>query len=293
MAFFGFPQGATHFGAATTTFGAAPTLFGTVPTFGVAPTTFGTNFCAPVFPTTFHAVGASLHAPVADTNGTKLTYLPSRGLAEGIRYALSLAQIPWVEEHLTEPEQFEALKDTCKLPFDQVPLLEFRGGFLVQSGATIRAIGRHSGLYGATPAEAYRVDSLLDAANDVLMPIMQLPFQGRTPEKLSAALEGFVKKVAIFERLFEHQEETGRDFPFLVRPTPTVADSQLALALRWAVDELGEPAADAIAEAPLVARFLEVFESIPQIAAYLAGPQRLPIPDDATLALVKKVFGRE
>ncbi|CAB3404420.1 unnamed protein product [Caenorhabditis bovis] len=94
----------------------------------------------------------------------KLTYFPSRGLAEVSRQLFVLAGVEFEDEKL-DFDQFSKQKPT--LPFGQVPVLTIDGlTEIPQSVAIARYLARKFGYAGKTPEEEAWVDALADQFKD-------------------------------------------------------------------------------------------------------------------------------
>ena len=111
----------------------------------------------------------------------RLTYFSSRGLAEPIRLLLAEADVSYQAVHLgtwnpgNQPDDFQRLVASGRLPFGAVPLWEEDDGFsLVQSEAILRHLARTRGLYGATPEEAARADQIAEAIKEVRAELSKL-----------------------------------------------------------------------------------------------------------------------
>lgn len=75
-----------------------------------------------------------------------LTYLDIAGIAEPIRLALTIGEIPF-EDRRVSYAQIAELRAAGKLPSGQVPTLEIDGVLYGQSAALLRWAGRKAGLY--------------------------------------------------------------------------------------------------------------------------------------------------
>ncbi|PRP89276.1 hypothetical protein PROFUN_02150 [Planoprotostelium fungivorum] len=94
-----------------------------------------------------------------------LTYFARRGLGEMPRLILVESGIEWTDNRV---DTIDDLKASGKLPYGQVPLLEYPDGFSIsQSGAIVRHIARQHGLYGKNDKEAAEADMVFDGANDL------------------------------------------------------------------------------------------------------------------------------
>jgi glutathione S-transferase len=97
----------------------------------------------------------------------KLKYFSHGGLAEAIRLAFFIGEVPFVDERLTE-EQFAELKPS--LPYGQVPVLDIDDGKVVvaQSQALLRYAGRLAKLYPVNnPLAALKIDEILNVLDEL------------------------------------------------------------------------------------------------------------------------------
>uniref|UniRef100_K3W6R0 GST N-terminal domain-containing protein n=1 Tax=Globisporangium ultimum (strain ATCC 200006 / CBS 805.95 / DAOM BR144) TaxID=431595 RepID=K3W6R0_GLOUD len=104
----------------------------------------------------------------------KLSYFAHGGLAEAIRLAFFLGDVPFDDERLTEQE-FAVRK--AELPYGQVPVLEIsspNGGsgevaVVAQSQALLRFAGRIAKMYPSSnnPVAALQVDELLNTLDEL------------------------------------------------------------------------------------------------------------------------------
>ena len=98
------------------------------------------------------------------TPSLRLTYLDIKGYAEPIRLALTVGDIPF-EDVRTDYAGVHALRESGRLPFGQVPLLEIDGVPHCQSLALLRYAGIASGLY--PPELQLRVDGVEETLQDI------------------------------------------------------------------------------------------------------------------------------
>ncbi|GIL57255.1 hypothetical protein Vafri_12500 [Volvox africanus] len=116
----------------------------------------------------------------------KIHYFPVPGRAEVARLILSIGGIPYEDVHYTHATFPEAKP---KMPFGQVPVLEFPDGkLLAQSGAINRYTAKLAGLYPEDPLKAARADEadfLLVDFMDLFSPTWFLPRE----EKIKAQQE--------------------------------------------------------------------------------------------------------
>ena len=101
----------------------------------------------------------------------KLYYFNIKGKGESIRLICAYGGLK-LEDHRFESRcQFLAMKDSSRLSFGQVPMLEVDGkATMVQSAAIMRYLGKLTGLY---PMDdhilAQKIDAIMDQVSDVFM----------------------------------------------------------------------------------------------------------------------------
>ena len=95
----------------------------------------------------------------------KLHYFDFYGRAESIRFLASHGKVQ-LETVIVEDESMPGLKESGKLEFGQLPILEVDGKYLAQSWAILRFLGRQHGYYPSDPEVAYQIDSTIDAVED-------------------------------------------------------------------------------------------------------------------------------
>ena len=156
----------------------------------------------------------------------KLYYFDIYGRAEAIRMLLSHAKQEF-EDHRITGEQLAELKESGKLEFGQVPMLEHDGKHLVQSWAILRYIGKLFGYYPESGEDAWKVDSTVDAVEDFLGRYYRANFEKDAERKKQlegeflAWLPGWLK--AISKRI-----ENNEDPKYAVGTKRTIADFALA-----------------------------------------------------------------
>jgi len=77
----------------------------------------------------------------------KLHYFKGRGRAETTRWMLAINNIDFINISLEDYNDFDNLKTSGKLPFNQLPLLELDDLKLSQSNAMISFLARRGDLW--------------------------------------------------------------------------------------------------------------------------------------------------
>jgi glutathione S-transferase len=211
-----------------------------------------------------------------------LTYFVGRGRAETTRWMLAVSETPFRNVGLTQPEDFEALRASGRLPFNQLPLLDLDGLELSQSTAMNRHLARRGGFYGDEDVERTMIDMVAGAVADFVEPALSAPFQP-TPEQARANLETAMRK---FGDRFEARLADGRK---------NVAGGRLSFAdvvLAEATTHYVEIAADILDRTPRLAAHRKRVTAHQGIAAYLASPERWPLADADYVISVAKVLRR-
>jgi glutathione S-transferase len=99
----------------------------------------------------------------------KLYYFNARGRAEVSRLILAVAGQNY-EDIRYERDQWPAHKS--EMPLGQVPVLEFDGVKLPQSGAITRFLAQQFNLAGKDNFEQAKVDAVVDTMNDLMTPFI-------------------------------------------------------------------------------------------------------------------------
>merc|ERR1719158_2146978 len=94
----------------------------------------------------------------------KLSYFNARARGETARLILAHAGVRYTDQRLTS-EQFESVKS--KLPYGQLPTLNYKGVLLCQSMAIARFLANEFGLAGKNSVENAQADEIADAINDL------------------------------------------------------------------------------------------------------------------------------
>mmetsp|Transcript_46175 Transcript_46175/g.121021 ORF Transcript_46175/g.121021 Transcript_46175/m.121021 type:complete len:820 (-) Transcript_46175:515-2974(-) len=198
----------------------------------------------------------------------RLTYWDGRGNAEIIRLALAASGTEWHEgvalddprfKNISSEEQMKQLMSAGVLAFDQLPLLELDGLFLVQKMATIRHIARTRGLYGSTPAEAARIDIAVEGLMDY-----------RSSKPLKA---GNGRYLPLFERLVRANCDGAQATTYFVGSKMSIAD----VVFFWIMAEREEYEAY-LEPYPLLKALYALVGASDGIATYMSSGRRYPRP---------------
>ncbi|CDW71686.1 glutathione s-transferase [Stylonychia lemnae] len=137
----------------------------------------------------------------------KVHYFEGYGKAEAIRMLLAHAKADW-ESVNYDDEQFKALKESGKLEFGQVPVLEREGKLYSQSQAILRGLGIAHGYYPSDPYHAYLADSMLDYLSDFSSARVKALYY-HDPEAKEKMIADFIAKnvPALFEAIQKRLEE--------------------------------------------------------------------------------------
>jgi len=158
----------------------------------------------------------------------KVVYFDGRGRAEGIRWILTFAKVPFEDSRLSF-EQWGAQKETS--PSKQLPMLECtkdgKTQRMVQSFAIARAVACWNNLAGKTPCEHGACDEIVECLRDFAEPAAQAHF-----EKDEKRKEEMVNKLKTETgpRVFTYLEKriTDNGAKYLVGDAYTYADILVA-----------------------------------------------------------------
>ncbi|KAI1727518.1 putative glutathione S-transferase 7 [Ditylenchus destructor] len=143
----------------------------------------------------------------------KITYFPTRGLAEMSRCVLAYAGVDFEDVRITA-EEWPALKP--KTPYEQLPVLEVDGVQIGQSGAMARFLARRFGLAGKTDIESALLDSIADLLKDFqgeVIPYFMVAAGRREGDKDKLYKESFLPATERhFPRVVKLLNESGSGF---------------------------------------------------------------------------------
>jgi len=215
------------------------------------------------------------------TNIVKLHYFPGRGRAETTRWMLAINQIKFNNIPIETPEMLLDLRDSRKLPFDQMPLLEIDGLNLSQSSAMVRYLARKGGYYGRRDEDAVWCDMIAGAVSDFGETALQAAFQPTKGIAIKALQERFNKFGPRFEnRLNESGLCAGNKLTF--------SDVLLAEALNSYLEWIP----NILDKTPFLNDLYKKVISTPGISHYLKSSQRYPMSGNNYVIDVARVLQR-
>ena len=213
----------------------------------------------------------------------KLHYFKGRGRAETTRWMLAINNIDFINISLEDYNDFDDLKASGKLPFNQLPLLELDDLKLSQSSAMISFLARRGDLYGKTNEDAVRCDMLVGAVGDFNVPAMQFTFKAHKDEA-SRDLDESLKKFGKHFELILTQNES----EFLVGQKLSVADIIMAESLTSFI----EFCPTCLNNYPLLKQLQEKVVSEHNINEYLNSSNRWRLPDEQYIIDIARVLCR-
>ena len=188
----------------------------------------------------------------------KVHYFDAYGKAEALRMLLAHAKLEFENVHYTHATLPEA-KDSGNLEFGQLPVLEIDGKFFAQSQATLRMLGKQHGYYPADAYEAWRVDSILDAINDLSNSMAKAFYTADEEAKKAEFAKIYTEVLPKWLFVINKRVESNSDHKHIVGDKLTIADMALAsLAYSTFLNDLS------LYKQPL----LEQVEKFPVLLAY-------------------------
>ena len=213
----------------------------------------------------------------------KLHYFKGRGRAETTRWMLAINNIDFINISLEDYNDFDDLKASGKLPFNQLPLLELDDLKLSQSNAMISFLARRGDLYGKTNEDAVRCDMLVGAVGDFNVPAMQFTFKAHKDEA-SRDLDESLKKVGKhFEFILTQNEGE-----FLVGQKLSVADIIMGESLTSFI----EFSPTCLNNYPQLKQLQEEVVAEGNIKEYLNSGNRWRLPDEQYVIDIARVLCR-
>eukprot|EP00932_Pfiesteria_piscicida_P006002 SRR837773.15921.p1 GENE.SRR837773.15921~~SRR837773.15921.p1 ORF type:complete len:247 (-),score=96.04 SRR837773.15921:83-781(-) len=206
---------------------------------------------------------------------TTLVYWDIRGLAQPIRFALEHAGCDYEDVRLDagdpNSESYKKawfdVKPTLGLDFPNLPYLLDGDVSIVQSGAILRHLCRKHGLgpKGDDLAAAARADFLLEQLGDFDGSLTGMCYRGHDDGGKERWIEGvMLPALRQFEAVLAASGQ-----PFLCGDAPGAADFKGYEDF----DKCRLLSAGCLDQFPALKAYVERFETLPRIAAYLASPR--------------------
>ncbi|XP_068926702.1 glutathione S-transferase-like [Petaurus breviceps papuanus] len=215
----------------------------------------------------------------------KLYYFDGRGRMESVRWLLAAAGVEYEEVLFKTAEEFENLIKGGNLMYQQVPMVEMDGMYMVQTRAILKYIAAKYDLYGKDLKERALIDMYVEGMRDLNDMIMFFPFS--LPEEKQKNFNYILERAT--QRFFPVYEkglkEHGKNY--LVGNQLSWADVQL-LEVILMTEELKSGILSAF---PKLQEFKARVSKFPRIQKFLQpGSPRKPLTDDASLEAAKKAF---
>ena len=212
-----------------------------------------------------------------------LTYFYGRGRAETTRWMLAATDVDFRNNAIRTPQELAALRESGKLPFDQMPLLEIDGHRLSQSSAMVRYLARRGNLYGNNVTDAMWCDLVSGVAADFAEVAIQAAFKPDAATAVGSMEACFLKFGPRFESRIA-QQGSG----FCAADSMTFADVVLAEALSSYL----EWCPDLLSNKPHLSALYDTVTNHRGVAGYLASNLRYPQPGDEYVIAVAQVLQR-
>ncbi len=212
-----------------------------------------------------------------------LTYFRGRGRAETTRWTLAATDVVFTNIAIDTPEELAALRESGKLPFDQMPLLETDGLCLSQSSALVRYLARRGGLYGSNDTDAMWCDLVAGVVADFAEVALQAAFKPSAAVAVADLTARFDKFGPRFEARIEEQGSG-----FCAADRMTFADVVLAEALSSYL----EWCPNILRDTPRLQAMYDHVTGTTGIADYLASDLRYPKPGADYVIAAARVLQR-
>nr|AYN44493.1 glutathione S-transferase A1 [Brachionus rotundiformis] len=214
---------------------------------------------------------------------TTLYYFDGRGKAEIVRLAMAAANIPFKQEFIREKNQFETMRAEGKLLFGQLPMVEYEGHHLVQSGSMARFFAGKGDLLGSNEEEKLKIDILFEGTRDFNSAFMPYGFLGFKEVLDNAKATAMPRYLPIYNFILSRNGSNGH----LVGSTLSLADLGL-LEVVLSIEELLSE--DELKPYPEIQNFLKTMKSNEMISKYLNSDLRRRKNDEKYVTEVKSVL---
>ncbi|XP_072498556.1 glutathione S-transferase-like isoform X2 [Notamacropus eugenii] len=219
------------------------------------------------------------------TGKPKLYYFDARGKMESVRWLLAAVGVEYEEVLFKTAEDFENLIKDGNLMYQQVPMVEMDGMYMVQTRAILKYIAAKHDLYGKDLKERALIDIYVEGMRDLNDMIIYLPFS--LPEEKQKNLNYILERAT--ERFFPVYEKVLKDHGknYLVGNQLSWADVQLLEVILMA-EELKSGILSAF---PKLQEFKARVSKLPRIQKFLQpGSPRKPPVDEAEFEISRKIY---
>ena len=215
-----------------------------------------------------------------------LHYFHGRGRAETTRWMLAATNVKFTNVFLNSHDEFLELRNSNRLLFGQVPLLELDGKSFTQSSAMVLYLAKRAKLCGRNIFEEARCAEIAGCCNDWASGAMGHAFRENKQDHKKNVCEPLFKKFGIYiERLLK-ENGTG----WSVGNSLTYADVLIAECCT-SYEEL-MPGITMKCKFERLNSLRIVVCSIPSLKRYLNSSLRCKFPDDAYVRNVNDVLNR-
>lgn len=200
----------------------------------------------------------------------RLTYFDIKGLAEPIRLAFTIGQVPFEDIRVTKDE-WAAKKAT--MPFAQLPILEVDGKIICQSQSILRYAGKLSGTY---PKDddllAMRIDEVLGCIGDIRMKLVPSMYEPDEDKKLAMRKKFADEQLPEWCQRMEAYFAANGQTQFAAGSSLSIADLELGVMVSWftsgMIDHLPSNCFDSY---PMICKIAKSIEENDKVKAYYAA----------------------
>ena len=228
---------------------------------------------------------------ISDSAEITLGYWGIRGLGQPIRFLLVYAGIPFSETRLgvlqdgtilnknKEGDDWAWVRETLDMPFRNLPYLIDTSGptpiSMTQSNAILRYLARRFDLYGDSESDRVEIDVLQEQAYDFRNKIVKTAYT--LGDEYPNAYNEFVENVLPnYLDGFENYLTKRSDHSFFVGTRLSLVDCVL-YELIWQMTVM-VPGSVSTSNRPCLFKFIQNFEQLPEIVAYMQSENYIERP---------------
>lgn len=191
----------------------------------------------------------------------KVHYFTGYGRAEPIRMLLNHSKKEFEDIRYTF-EEWGKIKPEGRFEFGQLPAVEVDGEVFTQSASVLRALGQMHGYYSTEPVTMWKIDSTIDALNDVFVSLARAVFNQNQEEQAKQFEEAFTNTLPKFFGILEKRLKDNSSQKRIVGDNLTIAD--FALAAFFYSSSFNDAN-------PRQKEYLAVLEKFPTLKEYVEG----------------------